>query len=609
VINNSDVSTLDEMFRERVRRSADKLAYSQYDDEDEEWIAVTWAEVALQVERWQVAFREQGLVKGDRVAICYKNSLEWVIFDQAALRLGLVVVPLYIADRAESIAFMLADSGASLALFHDQGFWNDVANCTHDLSHLTTVLVFNSDPSNGTKNKTSAQIFSVKPIAVDKWLPKEGRHFERGVTEPNDLASIVYTSGATGRPKGVMLSHRNMLSNAFNGMRSIPLRTDDCLLSFLPLSHILERTVGYYSPMMCSASVYFNQSIDKLHRDLLEVQPSVMVSVPRVFERIHNQISAEVEGLSAINKMLFRRALKTGWHRFQHHQGVFGWHPRLLLSSLLDKFVAEPIRKRLGGRLEFVVVGGAALSADVAKTFIALGVPLLQGYGLTEASPIVSVNTKSRNRLGSIGLPLRGVEVRLAEDDEIWVRGDNIMMGYWARPDATASTLVNEGEQVWLKTGDCGSIDAEGFIRITGRIKDVLVLATGEKVAPTDIEASIQNDPLFEQVMVLGESKSFLSALVVLNKSKWEEIAAARNFSLSNINTAQVQAFVLKRIRKRMGGFPEYARIRKVHISWHEWTIESDLVTHTFKLKRARIMQKFAAEIEKIYAERRVHKL
>ena len=275
MINFQEAQTLDELFRERVRRSSDAVAYRQFDSAEKKWVGWTWAEMAAQVERWQIAFSSTGLKKGDRVAICYKNSVEWVVFDQAALRLGLVVVPLYTADRADNMAYVISHAGAKLALFSDPKIWSKVVASDEDVSCVETILVISGDTTGNVKN-------------INDWLPDTGAHMERGLAQPDDLASIVYTSGTTGRPKGVMLSHKNMLSNAYCGMRSVALTPQDRLLSFLPLSHTLERTVGYYSAMMAGAQVSYNRSIPEMANDLKTVKPTVMISVPRIFEKVNN---------------------------------------------------------------------------------------------------------------------------------------------------------------------------------------------------------------------------------------------------------------------------------------------------------------------------------
>jgi len=598
-INSADVHTLDELFRERVRRSSNKVAYTQFDVRRAEWVNYSWADVAKEVERWQVALRETGLEKGDRVAVCYRNGIEWVIFDQAALRLGLVIVPLYIADRADNIAYVIGNSGAKLVLVADAQMWSEVAITDEDVSSITTVLVL---------DQLSEAHGDDRVVSVADWLPELGQHFERGLAEPDDLASIVYTSGTTGRPKGVMLSHKNMLANAYSGMRSVPLTPSDKLLSFLPLSHTLERTVGYYAAMMSGSSVTYNRSIPELAEDIQLIKPTVMISVPRIFERIHNKIYASLSRTKVFKRMLFDAAIKTGWHAFEHQQGLVAWHPRLILAGLLDRMVAKPVRERLGGNLDFVIVGGAPLSSEVAKTFISLGVPLLQGYGLTESSPIVSVNTKAQNRPDSIGLPLRGVEVKLMDNDEIWVKGDNIMMGYWENPEATADCIIESDGERWLKTGDRGSIDSDGFIRIIGRIKDILVLANGEKVPPPDIEAAIVRNPLFEQVMVVGEGKSFLSVLAVLNEKLLADLTAEQGLPSDQFNSPALHEYLIGKISEQMIDFPGYAKVRKIYVCGAEWTVEDGLLTPTLKIKRAKIMDYYAKQVAALYDGHGVHK-
>ena len=585
-IRPGEANTLDELFRERVRRNPDKVAYSQYDNEKEHWYGLTWAQIASQVERWQIAIKDLGMKKGDRVAICYKNSIEWVIFDQAALRLGLVVVPLYTADRADNMAYVLANSEARIAIFEDLSRWQEVLKSDEDLSNISKVLIFNNAHSDDSRVQ-----------AVDDWLPQLGQKLERGINQADDLASIVYTSGTTGRPKGVMLSHKNMLSNAYAGMRSIAVLPSDRLLSFLPLSHTLERTVGYYGSILSGASVTFNRSIPQLSDDLQAVQPTVLISVPRIFERVHNRIYSGLEKLNLVKRLLFRRAIKTGWHAFEREQGRAAWHPRLLLRGLLDNLVAAPIRERLGGQLKFAVVGGAPLSIEVAKTFTSLGIPLLQGYGLTESSPIVSVNTLAENKPDSIGLPLRGVEVKLIDNDELCIKGENVMLGYWNRPKATAKTMHGD----WLKSGDRAVIDQQGFIRIIGRIKDILVLANGEKVPPPDIEAAISRDPLFEQVLVVGEGRAYLSVIVVLNPELWQANCQNNKLDPSAPNAGQASKWLLQKVAAQMGDFPGYARIRAIHASLDEWTIESGMITPTLKIKRPVITKHYQSEIDRMY--------
>lgn len=583
VIDRQAAMTLDELFRERVRRSANKIAYNQYDAQYEQWYGLTWAEVATQVERWQVALHDAGFTKGDRVAICLKNSIEWVVFDQAALRLGLVVVPIYIEDRPENISYVLQHSGASMVLFTTATQALDVLQCDDELNQLELVLIMQRD---------APTVIEGRLTLVDNWLPEFGQHLQRGITAPDDLATIVYTSGTTGRPKGVMLSHQNILSNAYNGMRSIALTPDDRLLSFLPLSHTFERTIGYYAPLMCGSMVTFNRAIEHLADDIQLVKPTAMISVPRVFERVHNQLHATMEKAGRLQQWLFHAAIKVGWHRFEFQQGRRGWGMIMLLHPLLDRLVAQKVRDKMGGHLAYVIVGGAALSLNVSKTFIALGIKLMQGYGLTESSPVLTVNTPQNHLADSIGLPLHEVQLKIDEHDELLAKGENIMMGYWQNKQASEEAM----QDGWLRTGDRAVVDEQGFLRIIGRIKEIIVLATGEKVPPGDIEMAILEDPLFEQVMVLGEGKSFLSALLVLNKDQQQKF-----YEQVGNDQDKVQTILLDKIKHHMQEFPGYANIRKCTVV-EEWTVENGMLTATLKLKRPKIQNKHAVEIDQMYA-------
>ena len=594
IINPSDAHTLDELFRERVRRSANKVAYTEYDEKFDDWLNYSWADIAAQVERWQVALQASGLVKGDRVAIRLKNGINWVICDQAALRLGLVVVPLYCADRADNVNYVLDNSGAKLLFLESVDEWEEIRDAdgdgTTDLTTIENVIVCQK-PLLETDNDLVQY--------VQSWLPEVGEHLERGMAEPDDLASIVYTSGTTGRPKGVMLSHKNMLQNAYAGMRSVQLLPTDITLSFLPLSHTFERTIGYYAGVMSGVHTYYNRSIPELVDDLMIAKPSVMIAVPRIFERVNNKIFQGVAESSTIKKKLFYAAMNTGWHRFEYGQGRASWHPKLLFQPILDALVGKKIRQKLGGNLRFAVVGGAALSPAVAKTFISLGVLLLQGYGLTESSPVISVNTLESNQPDSIGLPLRGVDVAISDEQELLVHGDTVMMGYWNNPQATEEVLTKDG---WLHTGDQATLNDQGFLRIVGRLKDILVLANGEKVPPADMEIAIGKDKLFEQVLVIGEGKPFLSALLVLNSEQWQKVQQEHGFKSTDLANDRLQTLLLERVASCIEEFPGYAKIRKVVAFEQEWSVEDDLITPTLKVKRPKVLAKFSAEVESMYA-------
>jgi long-chain acyl-CoA synthetase len=398
-----------------------------------------------------------------------------------------------------------------------------------------------------------------------------------------------------------MLSHHNILWNAHSALQLVPAYREDLFLSFLPLSHTLERTAGYYLPMMTGSTIAYNRSIPELGEDLQHIRPTVLMSVPRIFERVHGKIMAGLEAKSPLARWLFRLAVETGWQRFEYRQGRAGWSPRLLLQPLLHRLVGAKVMARLGGRMSRAVVGGAPLPTEVARLFIGLGLPMLQGYGLTETSPVLSVNRLEDNDPASVGVPLPDVELRIGAKDELLARGPGVMLGYWNDTEATAAIIDAEG---WLHTGDKARID-QGHVYITGRIKEILVLSNGEKVPPADMEMAICMDSLFEQVMVLGDNRPYLAALVVLNPEQWEPLAREKGLDPQDEHALahpDIQQFVLERISARLDPFPGYARVYKVHCQTRPWTIDDGLMTPTLKLRRNRVMEVFEQEIDGLYA-------
>jgi long-chain acyl-CoA synthetase len=598
IIDPGGVRTLDGLFCERVRRTPDTCAYMSFEKDANAWSGVTWSEVAREVVRWQAALRREGLEAGDRVGIALRNSREWVCLDQAALGLGLVVVPFYTDDRPDNVAYILKDAGVKLLLLGDPGAWRRLAPFVTEHPELKRILLLGR--GRGPTEELSAD---ARASPVSEWLSTEAGELPERQGDPDSLASIVYTSGTTGRPKGVMLSHGNMLSIAHAAVSIVGIYRDDLFLSFLPLSHTLERTGGYYLPMMAGATVAYARSIPQLAEDLQTVRPTLLIAVPRIFERVYGRLHQQLHKQSRLARWMFETAVAIGWRRFEHQQGRAAWHPKLLAWPLMDRLVAAKIAEKLGGRLRIAVSGGAALGTPVARLFIGLGLTLLQGYGMTETSPVISVNHSDENDPASVGPPLPGVEVRIGEDQELLVKSPGAMLGYWNNPEATAAVIDEQG---WLHTGDQARIDEKGRIHITGRIKDILVLSNGEKVPPGDMEGTITLDELFDQAMVIGEGHPFLSAILVLSPEAWP--AFAREHGVDPDDTAsfedpRVSSAVLERVSAKLKSFPGYAKIRRVILELEPWSVENGLLTPTLKVKRNRVMDHYAARAERIYAE------
>jgi long-chain acyl-CoA synthetase len=592
--------TLDGLFRERVRRSPQNVAYRDYDRSSGKWRDLTWSQMDERIDHWQAAFSREGLVSGERVAVMLRNCPEWVMFEQAAMRLGLVVVPLYTADRPENAAYVLSHAGAKVLLLEELAQWQMFSEVRDQVNELVRVITIQGGPDKADDDLV---------LALHDWLPERGTQQPAGETaealsvndDPHQLATIIYTSGTSGRPKGVMLSHYNILTNAHSCLQVVPIEQDDLLLSFLPLSHTFERTGGYYVPMMRGATVAYARSVHQLQEDLLTIRPTILVSVPRVYERIYAGIRAKLADGPAVSRKLFNLAVDIGYSRFECSQGRAPGRMSHLLWPLLEMLVAKKVMNKLGGRLRGAMSGGAALSSGISRVFIGLGLPILQGYGMTESSPVVSSNRFEDNVPSSVGRPIPGVQVKLGENDALLIHGPNVMLGYWRDPQATEAVMTPDG---WLNSGDIARIDETGRITITGRLKEIIVMSTGEKVPPADMEAAILHDALFEQVMLIGDGRSYLSALVVLNSRNWQNIAVQYDLDpdwRQLTHDKKFEEILLERIAHQIREFPGYAKIYRVGLAHEPWTIDNHMLTPTLKLRRTQVLDHYKAEVEKLY--------
>ncbi|MBU1193119.1 MAG: long-chain fatty acid--CoA ligase [Gammaproteobacteria bacterium] len=584
--------TLAGLFQERLRRSPSSPAYRYFDKQTEQWCEINWRDMGVLVARWRAALANEGFSAGDRVAIQLRNCKEWVCFDLAAQYLGLVVVPLYTEDRPDNVAYILDDARCRLLLVQSATQWRRLASAVDSVECLIRVLLLEGDD----------EVEDLRLRTVDAWLPHMALLTSPLPTDPHALATIVYTSGTTGRSKGVMLSHHNLLSVAHAGLTMVDVYQEDLFLSFLPMSHTLERAGSYYLPMLAGSCVAFSRSIAQLAEDLQIVRPTVLIAVPRIFERVYGRIHEQMLQASWFRRALFNLAVQVGWQVFEREQGRGHWSPLLSLWPLLRKAVAQRVLDKLGGHLRITVSGGAALPFPVARLFIGLGVPLLQGYGLTETSPVLSINLIQDNDPASVGVALRGTELRIGENAELLARGPGVMLGYWNNHAATAQMIDAEG---WLHTGDQARIE-NGHIYITGRIKDILVLSNGEKVPPGDMESALCLDPLVDQALVVGEGRAFLSALLVLNAEHW--FGAAKEFGLDpyqpeSLNDERLKTKVIKSLHHQLRDFPGYAKIRRVALFLEPWSVENGLQTPTLKIKRAAVLERFADDVERLYRQ------
>lgn len=602
------LQTLADLFAWRVVQSPNAEAYRQFDEASQQWISYRWQEMAEQVTRYQLALAQLSLPFGARIAILLPNGVHAVCVDQAALALGCVPVPMHALDNPESIAYILHDSDASVLVAATEQQWRSIQTVGMVLPALQQVLVLQKNTE-----QADAAVIETPPVQrLEVWLESaatpaaDALLFMQAAPGAQDLAALVYTSGTTGKPKGVMLTHDNVLSNVKAVMQRMAPVLSDVFLSFLPLSHTFERTAGYYLPVAAGACVVFARSIKQLPQDMLEVRPTILISVPRIYERVYGAISSKLAG-SAWKSWLFAKAVAVGWRRFQRAQHVLSDH---LLTALKDELawlvlkplVARQLTQQFGGRLRVAVSGGAALSATISECFLGLGIPIVQGYGMTETAPVVAFNAPDDNDPSTVGKPLANVAVGIGENKELLVRGPNVMRGYWKREDDTAKAF-SDG---WLRTGDQAEIVA-GRIRILGRVKEIIVTSTGEKIAPVDLELAITSDPVFEQAYAFGDNVPFLGCAVVLKQSYWRELCSSLQLDPQAADCLQAPAAleaVLQRVRTLTKNFPFYAQPKAVILSLEAWTVENTLITPTLKLKRQNLAKHFAAEIAAMYRDK-----
>ena len=590
-------TTLPQLLVNSVERYGEREALRQFDKETKSWHSLSYAQLMVRVMEWRRAYAAMNLERGTRIGILMPNSIDHACADQAALANGLVPVPLHAIDTPGASAFILSDSRAKVLVTNKLTRWKQIKAAGGDLQDLTAVII--------TEDEVDDETGMVRGLS--EWLAA-GTHVVELPEGPkeDDLAGIVYTSGTTGRPKGVMLTHGNIVSNVKATLECVFPQVGDIFLSFLPLSHTFERTAGYYLALATGCTIAYNRSVLLLADDLKTIRPTVIISVPRVYERILDRVHDKLKKSRPAARYLFDWAVEIGWRDFCRRNHLPVEHTgRAWLDGLmrpLVRKVSSTLLDQFGGRLRIAISGGAALSSKVARTFCGLGLPIIQGYGMTEASPIIAGNNRTLNQPNTVGKPFNNVEVRLGEGDEIQIKGPSITRGYWNRPDATADAFTEDG---WFRTGDVGGFNELGLLSIKGRIKEIIVTSTGENVPPADLEAAIETDPLFSQCYVIGENRPYLSLITVVNPDEWASFAKSCGVDPADpasLDNPSVKTAALKRAKTAAGEFPHYALPRAVVLTQEPWTIENGLITPTLKLKRGPLSKKFANVIAQLYA-------
>lgn len=566
--------------------------------ENGQWHPISHREAETRVVRLAAALERMGVERGDRIALLSENRPEWAIADYAVLGLGALDVPVYPTLPANQIAYILRDAGAKAVFVSTREQLAKVLEVRAELPDLQHVIAFD-DPGAVADVRHWPDLLEQGRQAIE--AGEAGNFRERALqVSPDDTATLIYTSGTTGDPKGVMLTHYNLASNVAGTLQhgTVKPRQGQIALSFLPLSHVFERMVDYvyWDAGICIAYV---ESIDKVAENLVEVRPHLMVSVPRLFDKIYTKVM----GATGVKKALVGWAKQVG-EAYADHQFAGTQPPGALAFQykLADKLVFSKLREKTGGRIGMFVSGGAPLSAEVGKFFFAAGLPVYEGYGLTETSPVITANKEGSARLGTVGTAIPGVEVRISDSGEILARGPNIMKGYWNRPDATAEVIDAEG---WFHTGDVGEIDADGYLRITDRIKNLIVTAGGKNIAPQPIENQAAMSPYVAQVVMIGDRRAYPTMVVVPdfeNVAAWAKgqgIAATDAQSLAT--NPQVQSLIEADIADRLQEFARYELPKKFALVAEEFSIDAGLLTPSMKVKRKAVEQRYRDRIESLY--------
>ncbi|MEE2911517.1 MAG: long-chain fatty acid--CoA ligase [Candidatus Poribacteria bacterium] len=593
-------NTINQAFLDTVERRGDYPALKSKIDGT--YQPTTYNQLADQVKNFALGLRELGLGFGDRVAMLAENSERWAVADLGILSLGAVNVPMFYTSTPAQVSYIVQDSGSKIICVSTKRQLEKVKSFFDQVIELEKVIIFDElDELDDPHTLTFNQVLEIgKKIENGQQIYQESSC----LVEPDNIATIIYTSGTTGNPKGSILTHDNLMSNVKSGLSILEIDPDDQFLSFLPLSHVFERMAGYYIPIYRGACISYAQSPLTVRENMGEVCPTVMASVPRLYEMMHDRILKQVKSGSALRQKIFHWAVGVGRKVSELKQK--GRNPGLILSqqaALADKLVFSKLKAVTGGRLRFFVSGGAPLPQSIAEFFHAAGILILEGYGLTETSPVISVNTLDSFKFGSVGKPIPGVEVVIAGDGEILTRGPHVMMGYHNKPEQTAEAIDEEG---WFHTGDIGHFDEEGFLRITDRKKNILVLSNGKNVAPQPIENAIKQSSYINQIMLLGDNQKTVAALVVPDFDSVKSFAQEQGISTSDLSNLLTDKSIIQLIKQEISqytsDFADFEQVRQLHLIDREFTAETDEMTPTLKLKRNVIMKNFADQISQMYS-------
>jgi long-chain acyl-CoA synthetase len=604
-----DPGTLAELFLDGA--SAGKSDALRRRLPDGTWENLSTDDVAERVRQVALGMRDLDLVPGDRVGILSHTRLEWTLADYALVMARLVSVPVYPVMPSDQIEYVVANAGARALFISDQEQLDKVLETLDGLPELELLVAFDPvtlpdepprpDPARGLTVMSFDDLLE-RGARAETTL---GESYEAYAlqTRPEDLATLIYTSGTTGEPKGVMLSHANVQSNAKLATEVFPITVDDVALSLLPLAHIFERVVGQYIMWQAGVTVAYAESTLTVARDLGEVRPTVMAAVPRVYEKVLERVEEAAREGGPLKSAIFSWARRVGEERAMRELEGHRAGPWMALQhAVADRLVFSKLRAKTGGRIRYFISGGAPLSPDIAHFFFAAGLPIIEGYGLTETSPILTFNPVDAVRLGSVGRPIPGTELRIGDDGEILARGPQIMQGYYNDPEATRLVIDGEG---WFHTGDIGELDADGYLRITDRKKELIVTAYGKNIAPQPVERAIKADPLVIEAVMLGDRRKFPIAVIVpdfsLLRTRALELGLTAETPEALLREPRLLEELERSVLSRCADFARYEQPRRILPVADEFTVEGGELTPTLKVKRRVVVQRYANEIDELY--------
>lgn len=567
-----------------------------------QFVGISYSQFGEETESFALGLATLGIKRGDKIAIISENRPEWVYADMAVLGLGAIDVPLYPSLTADSVEFILNNSESVGIIVSNKFQLNKILKIRQKCKYLKFIVVLNEKDYPG----SAADIYSFQEIQNRGLVFKKDNPFyfkeQMKLVKEDDLCTIIYTSGTTGEPKGVMLTHLNIVSNVMGASEALPFSKEDVFLSFLPLCHIFERMAGYYTAFSSGAMVCYAESIEAVSQNMLDVQPTIITTVPRLFERIYSKIKKNVESQSEKKQKIFNWAVQVGREYAYAKKADKLTIALTLKHKAADALVFKTLREKTGGKLRFFVSGGAALPRELGEFFEAVGIYIMEGYGLTESSPVIACNRVEDYKFGSVGKPFPGVIVKIAPDGEILARGSNIMQGYYKNKKETDAVLKDG----WLHTGDIGIFDAEGFLVITDRKKHLFKTSGGKYIAPTPIENLFLGSKYIDQFVLIGDRRMFLSALIVPDFEAIKEYADSNQIHYNSVEDLVKSKEVYELIEKDLDQFQRrlanYERVRKFALLDKPFSLESGEVTPTLKLKRKVIEERYGDLIEEMYS-------